>query len=214
MGTKTRNEDTGYETRLNEKETKKLWLVKDQRDKMEAAGKAKLWTWYAKWWVKPWLRAWQLSRLNWKKIFQTSARAFRMTYRNVLTGLALKWLKSYLLDRLQFVLVNNDFSSCTRVSCGVPQGSVLGLIVFSLYMLPLGKILSTFSLRWMILNCICQPHEANQIALLNSCIKDVEPWMTVNFLLLNSDKIEVIVIGPKHLREALLSCTVNLDYIS
>ena len=38
--------------------------------------------------------------------------------------------------------------------------------------------------------------------------------MTVNFLLLNSDKTEVIVIGLKHLQEALLSCTANLDHIS
>ncbi|MEJ4486902.1 hypothetical protein SJ978_14785, partial [Enterococcus faecium] len=56
-----------------------------------------------------------------------------------------------------------------------------------------------------------QPHEANQLILLDACIKDVKTWMTRNFLLLNSDKTEVIVIGPKHLREALLSYTVSLD---
>ena len=43
---------------------------------------------------------------------------------------------------------------------------------------------------------------------------DVIFAITVNFLLLNSDKTEVIVIGSKHLCEALLSCTVNLDHIS
>ena len=48
---------------------------------------------------------------------------------------ALGWFKLYLSDRFQFVLVNEESSSHTRVSDGVPQGSVLGLILFTLYML-------------------------------------------------------------------------------
>ena len=54
-------------------------------------------------------------------------------------GTALGCFKSYLSDRFQFVLVNDESSSHTRVSHGVPQGSVLGPIVFTLYMLPLGN---------------------------------------------------------------------------
>ena len=48
-------------------------------------------------------------------------------------GSTLGWFKSYLSDRFQFVLVNEESSLHTRVSHGVPQGSVLGLILFTLY---------------------------------------------------------------------------------
>ena len=51
------------------------------------------------------------------------------------------WFKSYLTDRLQFIDVNDVSSAQMRVSCGVPQGSVSGLILFILYMLPLGNII-------------------------------------------------------------------------
>ena len=56
-------------------------------------------------------------------------------------GMAITWFKSYLLGRFQLVQVNNDSSSRTRVSCGVPQASVLGLMLFSFYMLPFGNII-------------------------------------------------------------------------
>ena len=58
---------------------------------------------------------------------------------------ALAWIKSYLSDRTQSVSINNGngitvTSDKASLSCGLPQGSVLGPILFTLYMHPQGDI--------------------------------------------------------------------------
>ena len=48
-------------------------------------------------------------------------------------GLALKWIKSYFSNRLQFVEYDGHVSSRTNISCGAPQGSILGRLFLLLY---------------------------------------------------------------------------------
>ena len=54
-----------------------------------------------------------------------------------ITGNALKWFKSYMENRTQTVLVKGSKSEPVNLTNGVPQGSVLGPLLFSIYMLPL-----------------------------------------------------------------------------
>lgn len=62
-----------------------------------------------------------------------------------MSGSVLKWFSSYLSGRSFSVYVNQIMSETAELSCGVPQGSVLGPILFLLYIFPLGQIISQFS---------------------------------------------------------------------
>ena len=56
-----------------------------------------------------------------------------------ISGMALTWFTSYLTERSQSVYVEGNYSSDFKLMYGVPQGSVLGPVLFTMYMLPLGK---------------------------------------------------------------------------
>ena len=54
-----------------------------------------------------------------------------------LSGVVLDWFSSYIKDRLLSVIIDNDISSPIELTTGIPQGSVLGPLLFLIYMLPI-----------------------------------------------------------------------------
>ena len=110
-----------------------------------------------------------------------------------ISGIALSWFQSYLSDRTQAVSVNGASSVPAALNFGVPQGSVLGPILFVLYTQPISEIVSYYSLSHHSFSDDNQLYKSGKITQLpeiihstQSCISDVKAWMTNNQLQLNN----------------------------
>lgn len=121
-----------------------------------------------------------------------------------MSGSVLKWFSSYLSGRSFSVYVNQIMSETAELSCGVPQGSVLGPILFLLYIFPLGQIISQFSdISYHLyaddiqLYCSFKETEFFKLSSLINCLTSIKQWLCENFLFLNSDKTETLIIAPE-----------------
>ncbi len=74
----------------------------------------------------------------------------RLKERCGIGGTAIRWMRSYLTDRTQIVKINNSISETKPLKYGVPQGSVLGPILFTIYTAPLGEIIEECGLNRQI----------------------------------------------------------------
>jgi exonuclease III len=113
---------------------------------------------------------------------------------------ALQWFSSYLQNRTQYVSVNNSSSDPSPLVFGVPQGSVLGPVLFIMYTTPLSSIIQQHAVNHQLfaddtqLQQSCKPadiHSTTQI--LQKCTTDIKSWMTTNMLKLNDDKTEALL---------------------
>ena len=114
-------------------------------------------------------------------------------------GTALNWFTSYLSERQQYVSVNGNTSDQLEISCGVPQGSVLGPLLFLIYIndLPnVSKFLSFF-LFADDTNIYFKSHDLTRLQkIMNRELKKVKKWLDANRLALNIDKTNFVVFHP------------------
>ena len=119
-----------------------------------------------------------------------------------ISGHVLSWIESYLTGRSQFVRFNGETSGTTMVTSGVPQGSVLGPILFIAYSAEVigiveqhGFNVHAFADDLQVYGHAAQ-HEAAVLAeRMSACIENVKAWMSSNRLRLNPSKTELIWLG-------------------
>ena len=132
-------------------------------------------------------------------------------------GVAHNWISSYLSIRSQFVCYNEVHSDLLHISCGVPQGSILGPKLFILYINDLCNIsrLVKYILFADDTNLFCADKNINQLVTTVSTVLDkLCIWFAVNKLSLNVSKTSYMLFGHfKGQQKATASChTPNRVY--
>jgi hypothetical protein len=116
----------------------------------------------------------------------------------------INWLRSYLTDRKQCVKTPSGQSEWHNVKCGVPQGSILGPLLYSLYILDIGKCIKNCFYHLyaddLQLYLHCKLSELNQkISELNSDLNEICKWSVAHALRLNPEKSQSIIFSKQNI---------------
>ena len=121
-----------------------------------------------------------------------------------ITGTALDWFRSYLTERYQYVDYNGASSSMKLLTTGVPQGSILGPLLFIIYMNDIHTVSDNLNFilyadDTTFTSPLCSftyggYHDINRVStLINSEITKISEWLSVNKLSLNANKTKFMI---------------------
>ena len=130
-------------------------------------------------------------------------------------GSARDWFKSYLTGRTQKVIINSCASKTVPLDIGVPQGSVLGPLLFLIYILPLQHIIRKYGISYhgyaddTQLYLEFDPKDESALlsatVTLENCISELRQWMVLNKLKLNDNKTEFTIFASRHYHTVIMS---------
>ena len=129
----------------------------------------------------------------------------RLHTRYGISGTAIAWFRSYLVDRYQQVVIHGHSSRPVSLQFGVPQGSVLGPLLFALFFAPIEDIISAHGLKVMVyaddtqlyISISSLDDRPSALSLLETCTRDILIRCTINGLACNPDKTEIIHLSSR-----------------
>jgi len=159
--------------------------------------------------------------LDLQKAFDTvdyDVLQYKLQYYGV-RGVMLKWINNYLSNRKQFTVVNNVSSNIGDITCGVPQGSVLGPLLFLIYMNDIPNAVQGHDVKLFADDTnvfIFGPDLKILECEANTCVKNLNVWFTANKLSLNVDKTCFTIFNNNKLNSVnyKVNLTINGQQIS
>ena len=115
-------------------------------------------------------------------------------------GTAQKWFHSYLSNRDQFVLYGKQNSNIEKIKCGVPQGSILGPLLFIIYINDIYKssLRGNFILFADDTNVLYHGSNLKEVEkITNEELEKIQNWLNSNKLFLNVNKTKFLLFHPK-----------------
>ena len=148
--------------------------------------------------------------LDLKKAFETVDHDILQSKMNLygVQGIALDWFRSYLTNRTQRCLVNGSLSRICSLKYGVPQGTILGPLLFLIYINNLPNFLNSCQSRMYAddTHITYADVDLNSIQLnLNRDLRSLNKWLISNKLTLNTAKTEFMLIGSRQKLSTLSS---------
>ena len=113
----------------------------------------------------------------------------------------MEWFSNFIKDRNYSIIIRNNYSTSYTIDRGVPQGSILSTIIFSIYRNPLQTIMKRYpSITYNVYTYVIELHVTiTNSTQLQDCLNELQNWLTNNNLLLNHNKTEILNITNESL---------------